>query len=141
MFKLFNIAPNSTQLVQNNYFVISTDGPAFVHSFYENLFSLYPQTESFFANVDKADLEVKLLRALTLIVENLRRPDALTPLLEGLGKRHRLDYRVVAPHYQMFSHAILKTLADYSGDQWTSNLENAWSEAIDGVIEIMIYQV
>jgi nitric oxide dioxygenase len=141
MFKLFNIAPNRTQLVQNNYFTISTDGDAFVHSFYEHLFSLYPQTESFFANVDRAALEVKLLRALTLIVENLRRPEALTPLLEGLGKRHRLNHRVMAPHYQMFSHSLLKTLSDFSGDQWTSNLETAWSEAIDGVIEIMIYQV
>jgi hemoglobin-like flavoprotein len=141
MFKLFGIAPNRIKLIEDSFFKISNSGQSFATSFYHRFFELYPDIQPMFKNADQPALELKLMRTLSLIVENLRRPDTLVPMLEALGKRHRLQYRVVAPHYAMLSEALVKTISDYSGADWNPALETAWAEAIDGITEIMIYQV
>lgn len=141
MFKLFGLAPSRTKLVEDSFFKISNSGQTFAASFYQQLFELYPDIQPMFKSVDLPALELKLMRTLSLVVENMRRPETLVPMLEALGKRHRLQYRVVAPHYAMLSEALVKTISDYSGADWNPALETAWVDAIDGIAEIMIYQV
>jgi len=141
MFKLFELAPSRVELVENSFWKISSAGGAFARSFYHRFFELYPHIQPMFNNADQPALELKLMKTLTLIVENMRRPDSLVPMLEALGKRHRTQYHVVAPHYALLAEALVTTIADYSGPDWNPALETAWVDAIDGIAEIMIYQV
>jgi hemoglobin-like flavoprotein len=133
MFRLLRIAPDKTQRIENSFWKINRDGSAFVSAFYARLFETHPEVVPLFARVDQAKLEVKLLKALTLIVENLRRPGQLVPMLEALGQRHRTQYRVLSPHYAMLHDALLATLKEYSGADWSPELAAAWGEAIDGI--------
>jgi hemoglobin-like flavoprotein len=141
MFKLLRFAPDKSQLVEDSFWMIHRDGEVFVSAFYKRLFETHPEVKPLFANVDQARLEVKLLKALTLIVENLRQPGQLEPMLKALGRRHRQQYRVLAPHYAMLHDALLATLKEYAGPKWSAEVAAAWDEAIDGIAEIMIFEM
>ena len=79
----------------------------------------------------------KLLGALALVIQNLRKPEVLTSALQGLGKRH-VAYGVQSEHYPLVGTILLETFADVLGDDWTPVYHRAWAEAYDAVCSIML---
>ena len=79
----------------------------------------------------------KLLAALSLVVENLRRPDALGPTLERMGAQH-VAYGAQEAHYPAVGATLIKTLAEIAGDAWNEQLEQAWSDAYGAISELML---
>jgi len=51
----------------------------------------------------------QLFQSLVFTVNNLRKPDALSDALRGLGTRH-VQYGVLPQHYQWWAVACLKLL-------------------------------
>ena len=86
------------ELLESSFQAIASQGEAFVTAFYERLFTNYPQTRAFFASTDMKEQRKKLLGALALVIHNLRKPEALTSALKGLGQRH-IKYGVRPEHY------------------------------------------
>ncbi len=76
------------ELLETSFQAITPCGEAFVTAFYERLFTRFPQTRAFFASTDMKEQRKKLLGALALVVQNLRKPEVLTSALKGLGQRH-----------------------------------------------------
>jgi len=93
--------------------------------FYKRLFELDPALRPLF----RPDLEEqghKLMEVLGAAVRLLEHPEALSPVLEALGRRH-VGYGVKEPHYDTVGAALLRTLSDALGDAFTPTAHEAWS--------------
>jgi hemoglobin-like flavoprotein len=62
------------ELLETSFQAIAPRGEAFVTAFYERLFTNYPQTRAFFASTNMKEQRKKLLGALILVIQNLRKP-------------------------------------------------------------------
>lgn len=124
-------------LLEQSFSEVAPRGEEFVVSFYDRLFSMYPETKELFANTDMIDQRKKLLGALVLVVDNLRKPEVLGPALKTLGQRHR-QMDVQQKHYPMVGAALLGTLQEFLGPKWTTELKNAWIEAYGAVVAGMV---
>lgn len=84
--------------------------------------------------------EQQLLAALTLVMEHLREPGALAPVLRHLGERH-LAYEVTPDGFEVGGEALLETLRLFLGDQWTPELEAVWADAYGEMVTLMLADV
>jgi|SRR5579863_2734066 len=125
------------ELLETSFQAIAPHGEAFVTAFYERLFTNYPQTRAFFASTDMKEQRKKLLGALVLVIQNLRKPEVLTKALKGLGERH-VHYGVRPEHYPIVGAILLETFADFLGDDWTSEYQDAWAQAYEAICSIML---
>src|SRR5260370_27394391 len=87
------------ELLETSFQEIAPRGEAFVTAFYERLFTRFPQTRAFFASTDMKEQRKKLLGALVLAIQNLRKPEGLKNALKGLGERH-VHCGALPEHYQ-----------------------------------------
>ncbi len=125
------------ELLESSFQAIASCGEAFVTAFYERLFTRFPQTRAFFASTDMKEQRKKLLGALALVIQNLRKPEVLTSALTGLGQRH-VTYGVRPEHYPIVGAVLLETFADFLGERWTPAHHDAWAEAYEAVCAIML---
>jgi hemoglobin-like flavoprotein len=125
------------ELLEASFQAITPCGEAFVTAFYERLFTRFPQTRAFFASNDMKEQRKKLLGALALVIQNLRKPEVLTSALKGLGLRH-VNYGVRPEHYPIVGAVLLETFADFLGEGWTPALQDAWTQAYEAVSAIML---
>src|SRR5215831_9511395 len=125
------------ELLESSFQAIAPCGEAFVAAFYERLFTSFPQTRAFFVSTDMKEQRKKLLGALALVIQNLRKPEVLTSALKGLGQRH-VAYGVRPEHYPIVGTILLETFADVLGDDWTPAYYDAWAQAYEAVCSIML---
>ena len=125
------------ELLETSFQKIAPRGEDFVTAFYERLFRNYPQTKAFFASTDMKEQRKKLLGALILVIQNLRKPEVLTSALKGLGHRH-VAYGVRPEHYPIVGNILLETFADFHGDDWTPEYHDAWAQAYEVICSIML---
>ncbi|HEY7125928.1 MAG TPA: globin family protein [Ktedonobacterales bacterium] len=125
------------ELLETSFQEIAPKGAAFVAKFYETLFAEFPQTKGFFTSTDMAEQKKKLLGALALVIQNLRKPDVLAAALKGLGQRHE-TYGVRPEHYPIVGAVLLDTFAGFLGERWTPELRAAWAEAYEAVCTLML---
>ncbi len=125
------------ELLETSFQAIAPRGEEFVTAFYERLFTNYPQTRAFFASTNMKEQQKKLLGALILVIQNLRKPEVLTSALKGLGQRHA-HYGVRPEHYPIVGAVLLGTFADFLGDDWTPEYHDAWAQAYEAICSIML---
>lgn len=130
------LTENQIQLIEESFAAVAPRGAALVARFYQRLFKDYPEVRPMF-KTEPHEQQKKLLGALALVVENLRKPEKLQPALEQLGIKHN-DYDVVPEQYQAVGSTLLKTLAEFAGDVWGSELEEAWTAAYGAISQKMI---
>jgi hemoglobin-like flavoprotein len=109
----------------------------FSSSFYENLFTDYPDARPLFATTDMESQKKKLVDSLVLVVENVRNPDVLNAALTGLGARH-VQYGALPEHYPLVGNTLLKTFEQYLGASWTPEVKQAWIDAYGAITTIML---
>ena len=109
----------------------------FVASFYDNLFTANPEAKPLFDTTDMEAQKKKLLNSLVLVVDNLRKPDALNGALRGLGARH-VKYGALPAHYPLVGGALLTTFEQYLQDKWTPEVKQAWVDAYGAISEMML---
>ncbi len=125
------------ELLESSFQAIAPRGEEFVTAFYERLFTSFPHTRAFFASTDMKEQRKKLLGALALVIQNLRKPEALASALQGLGQRH-VSYGVRPEHYPIVGAVLLDTFADVLGEGWTPEYHHAWADAYGVVCTIML---
>jgi len=125
------------ELLESSFQAVAPCGEAFVIAFYERLFTSFPQTRAFFASTDMKEQRKKLLGALALVIQNLRKPEVLTSALKGLGQRH-VSYGVLPEHYPIVGGVLLETFSDVLGDRWTPAYHEAWAQAYEAVCALML---
>ena len=129
--------PLQAETLEQSFEKIKPQANEFVSSFYENLFTDYPEAKPLFANVDMDNQGKKLLSSLVLVIQNLRMPEVLGDALKGLGARH-VQYGTLPEHYPLVGNTLLKTFQQYLGADWTPEVKQAWVDAYEAITEIML---
>ena len=125
------------KLVEESFRKVLRSGDEFISSFYERLFTMYPEVMPLFVNVNMECQREKLLASLMTIINNLRKPEVLSPYLMELG-RHHVEYKVGPEHFPMGREALLAAFELFLGDEWTPELRNSWAEAYDETVWMML---
>ena len=116
------------ELLEQSFNYIKPYGNLFVSSFYENLFKASPETKYLFADIEPETPKNQLWDSLVLVVDNLRQPDTLNDVLQGLGAR-LFTYGALPEHYPLVRDAFFATFEQFLGSEWTSELKQAWLDA------------
>lgn len=115
---------------------IAPKGEELVTSFYDRVFSTYPELRSLFP-ADMAAQRQKLLATLILAVNALAAGQDLEEELIALGRRHA-GYGVKNEDYGKIAESLLRALQAASGPTWTKGLETAWSACLESVSTSML---
>ena len=103
--------------------------------FYDRLFEIDPTTRPLFKTIDLADQRRKLIQ-LTVVVQGLDHLEALVPMIANLGRRHS-QFGVIDAHYDTVGPALLWTLEQGLGSDWTPEVKVAWSCAYALLADVM----
>jgi hemoglobin-like flavoprotein len=103
--------------------------------FYRRLFELEPLLEPVFSGHTPA-LHRKFSAAVSTLVERLDNLSSVVPALQALGRRH-VGYGVQSRHYDTFGTALLSTLEQTLGAEFTPEAHRAWTSTYRILAEIM----
>ena len=120
------MTPDSQRLVRESFAKVAPIAPAAAAMFYDRLFVLDPSLRPLF----KGDMDEQGRKLMTMIgtaVANLHRLDAVVRTVRDLGRRHA-GYGVQPSHYNTVASALLWTLEQGLGDDFTPATRQAWIE-------------
>lgn len=105
-------------------------------TFYSKLFSDAPAVRRMFpSRMD--DQYKKLMDMLSTIVARLDRINEMKGEIAAMGRRHA-NYGVKPAHYQLVGQALLWTLEQGLGRDWTPELASAWENCYRMISDAMI---
>ena len=104
--------------------------------FYGRLFEIDPSTRPLFASADMSEQGKKLMQTIDVAVASLDDLDRIRPAVEELGRRH-VDYGVAEEHYATVGAALLWTLDQGLGDDFSPEVAEAWAETYGVLSGIM----
>jgi hemoglobin-like flavoprotein len=105
-------------------------------AFYSKLFAEHPQLRKMFPK-DMNQQYQKLVDMLNAIVSRLDRSAEIKLEIEAMGYRH-LGYGVKPVHYKFVGEALLWTLQQGLGTDWTPAVEKAWLACYQELASAMI---
>jgi len=79
----------------------------------------------------------KLMDMISTIIGGLDKLDELTTEISAMAKRH-VQYGVRPGHYKLVGNALLWTLKQGFGKDWTQEMETAWTKCYTLLSETMI---
>lgn len=123
-------------LVQQSWARVAAIAPQAAALFYQNLFAADPALRPLFKG-EITEQGVKLMQMIGAAVGKLNDLDALVPVLQALAVRH-VAYGVEASHYQTVGDALLKTLEQGLGTDFTTDVRSAWVAVYGLVAQVMI---
>jgi hemoglobin-like flavoprotein len=129
------MTPEKIALVRSSWQQVLPIRDTAAQLFYGRLFDLDPSLRGLFKG-DMAEQGRKLMTMINTVVTSL---DNLAPLLvavEDLGRRH-VAYGVTEAHYDTVGSALLWTLGQGLGEQFTPPVEAAWTEAYTVLADAM----
>jgi hemoglobin-like flavoprotein len=103
--------------------------------FYERLFAANPTFRPLFKN-DMRIQGVKLMTMLALVVYNLPEPGQILPAIRDLAIRH-VEYGVTLADYDTLRDALLGTLEQLLGKEFTPAAREAWTVCYDELADEM----
>jgi len=113
---------------------------------FKNIFTIAPEALQLFSFKDEPDLYeslalkahgVNVVNTVGNAVAGLREFYTLIPALAALGERH-VSYGIVEVHYDVVGKALLMTLEQGLGKDFTPAVREAWSIVYDAVAVTMI---
>lgn len=131
------ISSEQIRLIRQSWKIFQAINPALVaDTFYARLFHEHPSLRKLFP----ADMQLqyaKLMDMLTTIVTRLDRTENFRDELSALAERHT-GYGVKPAHYQYVGTALLWTLEQGLGADWTPELAGAWRSCYAALSEVLV---
>lgn len=118
--------PEKKQLVQESFAKVIPISDQAAALFYQRLFTLDPSLKPLF----KGDMEEqgrKLMKMIGTAVNGLDDLNAVVPAVQDLGRRH-VGYGVKDEHYDTVGSALIWTLDQGLGEDFTPETQEAWIE-------------
>ena len=119
------MTPEQISLVQKSFDMVPAETAADL--FYARLFELDPSLRPLFKGDMKAQ-GAKLMGMIAVAVQGLSNLDRIVPAVQDLGIRHA-GYGVTPDHYDTVGSALLWTLEKGLGEQFTDDVQEAWTAA------------
>lgn len=129
------MTPEQITLIQSSWAKVVPIQETAAELFYNKLFELDPAVKPLFKG-DMKEQGRKLMMSLNMVVNGITRLDALVPGIREMGKRH-VAYGVEARHYDTVGTAILWTLEQGLGPDFTPDTKAAWTEAYTTLATVM----
>jgi hemoglobin-like flavoprotein len=130
------MTPDQAQLVRLSFVKVMDIKDAAGKLFYDRLFTIAPEVRPMF----KGDIDAqarKLMDTLAVAIGSLKDSAALTVMLEQLSLRH-VKYGVKPEHYGKVGEALLWTLDQGLGADFTPEVKAAWTALYGAVSMTMI---
>jgi len=128
--------PDPILLVQSSFHRIAPRLIAFGDRFYSVLFGTHPELRELFKHDMMAQTRM-LVSMLSSLVKGLNRATEITGGVRALGKRH-CGYGTAPGDYDKVARALLQTLAEFLGDEFTPDVRSAWIAVFGTISELMI---
>lgn len=125
------------RLVKQSWKTLRAIDPVIVGDlFYSKLFMANPSLRNMFPK--KMDEQyTKLMDMLSVIIARLDRMDELTEDIAAMARRH-VHYGVRPAHYKLVGNALLWTLRQGLGQDWTIDVEQAWTKCYSNLADTMM---
>ena len=130
------MTPAQIALVQDSFRQVLPIRELAATMFYTRLFKLAPDTRPMFRG-DLKGQGAKLMAALARVVHGLDRLETIVADVQALARRH-VGYGVRRHHYAAVGEALLGTLAQAFGPDFTPALKEAWIAAYKLLSDAMI---
>ena len=127
----------NVEVLERSFELLKPQAETLVSRFYDRLFEKYPAVKPMFARTTLPEQKKKLLASLVLVIQNLRRPETLGPVLKQMGARH-VGYGTQPAHYGAVAETLLGVMAEMAGTAWTSEVKQAWTDALNTIAHIML---
>lgn len=130
------MTPNQIHLVQDSFAKVAPIATIAADLFYARLFEIDPSLKPLF----KGDLKrqgAMLMSMIATAVRGLSDPDGLLPVLRNLGQRHA-GYGVTDAHYATVATALVWTLEQGMGRDFTPQVREAWVAAYELMADTMM---
>jgi nitric oxide dioxygenase len=121
------MSPEQVQLVRTSFAAVTPIAEQAGVMFYDRLFTIDPSLRPLFKN-DIAEQSRALMKMIAVAVGGLDKLDTIVPAVRALGVRHA-GYGVTEAHYDTVAAALLWALGQGLGDDFTSEVEDAWVAA------------
>ncbi len=128
------MTPEQIELVQKSFKLVAVETTG--ETFYNRLFDISPNLRSLF----QSDMTLQGHRLMTMIgmaVDGLTNVAFFVPLLRDLGRRHA-GYGVLPVHYAIVGAALIWTLQEKLGEEFTPEIKEAWQEVYRVVSQTMM---
>ena len=122
-------------LVQESFALVAPISDKAAELFYNRLFELDPALKPLFKS-NITEQGKKLMQMIGAAVKGLDDLNALLPAVQELGKRH-VAYGVTEGHYDTVGEALLWTLEQGLGDNFTPDVKDAWTETYTVLATVM----
>ncbi|MES9853120.1 MAG: globin family protein [Candidatus Thiodiazotropha sp. L084R] len=103
--------------------------------FYGRLFEVYPEVKPYF----KGDMEAqgkKLMKMIGTAVNSLDNLEPLLPVIQESGRKHA-TYGVQDVDYDKVADALIWTLSEGLGDEFTDEVKGAWVTTYTALADVM----
>jgi hemoglobin-like flavoprotein len=124
------------QLVQSSREKVLPISESAATLFYERLFELDPSTRPLFKHTNMPEQRKKLMHVIGTVVNGLNMLDQLSPAVSNLGRRH-MAYGVTDEHYSSVGRALIWTLEQGLGADFTPEVKEAWTTVYDVLADTM----
>ncbi len=122
-----SISQDEIRMVQDSLSRLRHDFDARSMVFYQSLFSRAPELRVLFRD-DLAGQGMKFMSTLDVIVKKLDHEEELIGRYKGLGEMHAA-IGIKREHFVPMEEALIDTMRDALGDDFTPELETAWRRA------------
>jgi hemoglobin-like flavoprotein len=129
------MTPEQVTLVQDSFAKVRPIADTAADLFYGRLFEIAPAVRPMFPE-DMREQKKKLMAMLSLAVTNLHKPETVVPALQTLGRQH-VAFGTQAAHYEPVGAALLWTLEQGLGPDFTPAVREAWVETYGLVAGVM----
>ncbi len=119
------MTPQDIELVQKSFAKLVPLAEQAAEMFYARLFELDPSVKRLFTG-DMNEQGKRLMAMISVAVKGLDHIEDLVPAVQDLGRRH-VGYGVHQDHYATVGVALLGTLEKTLGEDFTSEVKEAWS--------------
>ncbi|TAJ87884.1 MAG: hemin receptor [Reyranella sp.] len=129
------MTPQQIELVQTSFKKVVPIAGTAADLFYDRLFETAPEVRALFPQ-DMKEQKVKLMAMLGTAVSSLHKLDEILPAVKALGERHK-GYGVTAAHYAPVGAALLWTLEQGLGPDFTPEVKEAWTLTYTALAGVM----
>lgn len=119
------VTPEEVELVQSSWAKVEPIADTAADLFYGRLFEIAPETKTLFP-AEMVEQKKKLMQTLAVCVNGLNNLGEIVPAVLALGRRH-VDYKVADEHYDSVGAALLWTLEQGLGEEFTPETSSAWT--------------
>jgi nitric oxide dioxygenase len=130
------MTPEQIKLVQDSFAKVVPIADQAAVIFYDRLFEVAPSVRAMFP-ADMTEQRRKLMATLGVVVNGLSNLESILPAASALATRH-VAYGARPEHYPVVGSALLWTLEQGLGKDWTPEVAAAWKAAYGTLSTFMV---